>query len=153
MCFQDAIVGGRLAPLVVLGLQSVDRDHDLQPPQPDPFLRNRAHGARDDLRVDAALGHPRQNLVQLAIADQRLAAHDRHVQRPIPVEQREHAVDELLALEILQLAQLDVAAEVIVAVRVAARTRERALASNFDRQIWLITAKDPSPRPDNTFHG
>ena len=31
---QDAVVGGGLAALVVLGLQPVDRHDDLQPPQP-----------------------------------------------------------------------------------------------------------------------
>ena len=34
---QDAIVGRRLAALVVLGLQAVDRDDDLQAAESGPF--------------------------------------------------------------------------------------------------------------------
>ena len=50
------------------------------------------------------------------------------------IDEREHAVDEGLALEVADLAERDVAAEVIVAVGVAARTLQRALARDFDRQ-------------------
>jgi hypothetical protein len=57
---EDALVGGRLAALVVLGLQTVDRHDDLEAAQADPFLGNRPHGARDHLRVHAALGELRE---------------------------------------------------------------------------------------------
>ena len=51
---EDPIVGGRRAAGVVLGLQAVDRDDDLQPRNRRPLGRNRPHGARHELRVDAA---------------------------------------------------------------------------------------------------
>ena len=46
---QDAVVGGRRAPHVVLGLQAVDRDDDRELRDRRPLLRNLADGARDEL--------------------------------------------------------------------------------------------------------
>ena len=107
---------------VVLGLQAVDRHDDRA-----AFgivahsLRDLAHGARDELHVDAALRQQREQRVQLPVADERLAADDRQVKRPVLIDQLEHAVDELLALEVAHLAQRQIAAEMVVAVGVAAR--------------------------------
>src|SRR2546425_241685 len=125
---QDAVVRRRRAAEIVLGLQSVDRDHDGEASNRAPRLWNLAHRARDELRVDAAGREPGKNHLELAIANERLAAHDRHVQRSIPVDQPDHAVDQLLALEVANLIERDLSAEVIVAVRVAAGATERALA-------------------------
>ena len=54
-----------------------------------PLRRDRPHRAGDQLRVDAPLGQPRQNLIQLAEADERLAADDRDVQRLVLVDELE----------------------------------------------------------------
>jgi hypothetical protein len=75
----NAIVGRRRAPHVVFGLQAIDRHHDLQTPDLCELGRNRTHRAGHQLRVDAAVGEQRQDLLQFAIAHQRLAADDRHV--------------------------------------------------------------------------
>ena len=71
--------------------------------------------------MNAALRQQRQHRVQLLVADERLAADDRDVQRPALVDEREDAVDQLLSLEVAHLAQRQLAAEMIVAVGVAAR--------------------------------
>ena len=82
---------------------------------------------------------------QLAIAHQRLAADDRDVQRPMFVDERHHAVDQLLAFEVADLAQREVAAEMIVAVGVAAGTAQRTLARDFDRKGGRVAREDATP--------
>src|SRR5262249_28671864 len=78
---EGPVVGGGRAALVVLGRQSVDRYADLQAWNRCPLLRNRAHGAGDQLRVDAARGQLRKQLVQLAKTDEGLTADERQVNR------------------------------------------------------------------------
>ena len=96
--------------------------------------------------------HARQNLAELAKAHERLAADDGDVERLVLLEEREHRVDELLTLEVLQLAQRDLAAEMVAAVRITAGAGERALARNLYREVRLIAGKNPAPRPDDSFH-
>ena len=79
-------------------------------------------------------GQRRQDLVQLAKADQRLAADDRDVQRLVLVDQSHEPIDELLALVVADLPQRDAAAQMLVAVGVTARAAQRTLAGDFDRQ-------------------
>ena len=118
----------------MLRLQAVDRDDDLQPRNPGPLRGNRPDRARHELGVDAAFRQTRQDLLQLAIAHQRLAADDRHVQRLVLVDERQEPIDELLTLVVADLSERDVAAEMLVAVGVASRAAQRALAGDFDRQ-------------------
>ena len=97
--------------------------------------------------MDAARREEREERVQLAVADERLAADDRDVQRAVLVDELEHAVDERLALEVAHLAQRQVAAEMIVAVRVAARAVQRTLARDLDRQRRRDSRRGSGPRP------
>ena len=136
----------------MLGLQAVDRDDDRQPFDVAPLGGNLAHGARHELHVNPARGKQRQDRVQLAIADERFAADDRHVQRLVPIDQRDDAVDELLALEVADLPQRDLAAEVIVAVGVAAGASQRAFARDLDGKGRGISAEDAAPCSEDAFH-
>ena len=61
-------------------------DPDLQAVHADPLRRDRADGARHELHVQSALRQQRQQRVQLAIADERLAADDRYVERPQTID-------------------------------------------------------------------
>ena len=149
---QDAIVGGRRPPHVVLRLQAVDGDADLKVLDAGPGFGNRAHRAGDELAVDAHVGQPRQQHVQLAEADQGLAADDRQVDGPVLGDNLEHAVDEGLALEIGKRPQRLPAAQVLVAVGVAPRTAERTLTSNFDGKVWTVTLENAAPGRNNAFH-
>ena len=94
----------------------------------------------------------RQNLLQLAEPDERLAADDRDVNRLLLVDDRENAIDEFLSFVVGDLSERDVAAEVLVAVGVAARAAERAFARDFDREGGIVAAEDASPRGDDAFH-
>jgi hypothetical protein len=76
--------------------------------------------------MDAALREQRQDGHQLAIPDERFTANDGDVERAMLIGQCHDAVDELLTFEIADLAQCDVAAEMIVAVGVTTGTTQRA---------------------------
>jgi hypothetical protein len=102
--------------------------------------------------VDAALGEPRQQDVQFTIADERFAAHQRHVDRTMAIDRLEHAVDERLALEVRQRPQRLPAAEVLVAVGVAPRTAERAFTGDFNGEIRPVSLEDSPPGRNDAFH-
>jgi hypothetical protein len=53
--------------------------------------------------------------------------------RPVPVDELEESCDELVSLEVGELTKRDAAAEMLVAVGIAARAAQRALTSDFDR--------------------
>jgi hypothetical protein len=74
---QDAVVRCRRPAGVVLRLQAVDRHDHVHARDRRPLSGNLADGARDQLDVDAALREQREQLVQLAVADERLAPDDR----------------------------------------------------------------------------
>src|SRR5947209_13492089 len=97
-----------------------------------PLRGNFADGARDELRMNVTAGQLRKNRAELAEPHQRFAADDRDVQRPLSIDQGEHAVNQLLSLEVADFAERDFAAEMFVAVRVAARTPQRAFTGDFD---------------------
>src|SRR5690349_19536713 len=124
---QDAAVGRGLPALVMLRLQAVDRDDNLQPLEMRPLERDRSDRAGHQLRVDAHRGHPRQNVIQLPITDERLSSDNRHMEWSVLLDQGEHRRDELFALEITKLAERDVASQVIAPIRVATWAGERTL--------------------------
>ena len=99
-------------------------------------------------------GQLRQQRLELAEPDERLATDNRKVHRPMALDDVQHAVDELLSLEVRELAQHDVAAEMRVAVGVAARAAQRTLARDLDRQVRLVPCEDPAPRLEDcaAFH-
>ena len=102
--------------------------------------------------MNPALGEQGEDNAQLLIADQRLAANDGDVQGALAIDDFHESIDELLAFEVPEPAQGDAAAEMIVAVRVAAGTPQRALSRDLDRKYRLMSAEDASPRGKNPFH-
>ena len=53
----------------------------------------------------APLAQHRQNATQLLVPDQRFAADDRHLHRPMTLHEFEHTVDERIAAQIAEAAQ------------------------------------------------
>lgn len=90
---QDAFICRGRAPYVVIGLQAVNRDDQMQSFDLRPLRRNLANGAGDQLDFDAHLIQSRQQDVQFAEPDKRLAAHDGEVERAMASNQRQHAVN------------------------------------------------------------
>ena len=74
------------------------------------------------------------------------------MERPLPLDDPEHAVDQLLPLEVADFAQGQFTTEVIVAVGVAAGAAQRALAGDLDGKGWCVSAEDATPSRDNAFH-
>ena len=149
---QDPVVGGRRPPRIVLGLQPVDRDDEREPRQAAPLPGNLADRARDDLRVDPAGDHQRKQGVQLLVPDQRLAADDGDVERTMVVDQTHHAVHESLAFEVPNLAQRHLAAEMVLAVGIAAGTVQRAFTGDFNRERRHISGENTAPGCDDPIH-
>ena len=145
----DAIVGGGRTPRVVFGLQSVDRHDDLELGQPRPFPWDRPDCARDELGVDLPFRQLRQNLVKLAIADERLSADNRHVERSMAIDKCHEARDQLVALVVGEAAQRHATAKVIVAVGVASGTSQRTFARDLDRDVRAVARKDAAPSLDD----
>ena len=97
----------------------------------------------------------RQQHVELPKSHERLAADNRHVQRLLPPNDVEHAVDEFLSLVVGQFAKHDVTAQMRVAVRVAPGASQRALARDLDREVGTIPRKNQAPGFDDrcALHG
>src|SRR5687768_13452604 len=149
---QDAVVGRRSPARVVFGLQAVDRDANLQPPERRPLDRYRPHRAGYHLHKQAALGQLRQHDVELTVTDQRLAADERDVQRAQPIDHFEDTVDEGLALAVGHCAERLAAAKMVVAIGVATRTAQGAFARVFEGKIGAASGEDLTPGADDAFH-
>jgi hypothetical protein len=84
----------------VFRLQAVDGDNDIEPREVGPVLRDDAEGAGDDLDVDAAPVQLGEKKFQLAIANERVSADERKVERTISVDDFEDALNQSVSLEI-----------------------------------------------------
>ena len=96
--------------------------------------------------MDVARRQRRENGVELAISDERLAANDGHVKRIPRVDEADESLDELVAAVIREAAQGDVAAEVRVTERITAWAPQRAFPRDLDRQVGLPSSQDAAPR-------
>src|ERR1700722_6259184 len=74
------------------------------------------------------------------------------MKRTVLADQIENAVDQFLSLEVADLAKRLRSAEMVVAIGVAARTLERAFASNLYRHGGCVARQDPPPRGHDPFH-
>ena len=68
------------------------------------------------------------------------------------IDERDDAVDELLAFEVVQLSQRLAAVEVIVPVGIAAGAAQGTLARDLDRKNRGLSAEYPAPRRQDAFH-
>jgi hypothetical protein len=128
----------------VLGLEAVDRDHDGHETELRPGLGDAPYGARHDLDPYAASIEEGQELVQLAIPDEGLAAHQMDEQGSLTVDQLQDPLDEGGPGAVGERSQRD-AREVLGLVGVAPRTREGAAGRDLDREGGRVPLEDPSP--------
>src|SRR5262245_9625163 len=68
------------------------------------------------------------------------------------IDEIDHAVDERLTFEVAYFTKRQLAAEVIVAVRIAPRTSQRTFARDLDRQRRYVTGEDATPSRDDPLH-
>ena len=74
------------------------------------------------------------------------------MQRTMAIDDIDDAIDERLPLEVAKLAEGQIAAKMIVAVRVTSRTMQRTFARDLDRQRGLIPSKDSTPSREDPVH-
>ena len=129
---QNTFVRRGFTPGIVLGLQSVDRYNNVQPPDALPVWIDFSESAGYYLHVNTAFGDSRQEFVELAMSDQRIAAYDRQVQGLVMIHKRKHLADKLRPTMITQVAQHGQALQVIVTVGVTPRTAQWTLSCDFD---------------------
>ena len=147
---EDPIVGGRRAPDVVFGLEAIDRHDDLQPVQ----------------STATRLGIGRTALVTSCVCTPRCASCGRIALSSlyltsgspptidtcsglVAIDERHETGDELVALVVGEPAQRDVAAKMLVAVGVAARTAQRTLLGDLDREFRTIARENTAPSLDD----
>ena len=146
---QNALVGCRLAALIMLRLQAIDRNHHVQQFVCAPGRRHSAKRARHDLRVDAALLHLRQNLLQFAVADQGVASDERNMQRLVLIDHCQHIAHQRVALEVRKLAQFSARAQVRRVEGIAAGAAQRAFLGDLDRKGGRAAAQNTCPGLQN----
>src|SRR5688500_6910122 len=74
------------------------------------------------------------------------------MQRAQPIDELEDAVDERRALAIAEGAQRVAAAQMLVAIGVAARAAERTFARDFNREIRAPASEDLAPGANDAVH-
>jgi hypothetical protein len=128
----DPIVGSGRSPDVVLGLQPIDRNHDVQMFQLRPTSCKRAKGAGHHLYVDSPSQQLRNHQLQFAIPNQGVASDDRKMQGTYAVYQFKYTVYEFLPFAIVQAAQSGPSTQMSVVVRITAWTLQWTFTGNFD---------------------
>ena len=147
--FENAFVGGGLAADVVVLGQPVNRDGHADARQLHPLRRDGNHGAGDDERENIHAAQRGKDAAEFAVADERFAADKRNVNRLVLAHETQHAVDERVAAQIVELAERGFAAEVRIAVGITARAGERTFARDFDREHGNFAGENISPRGEN----
>lgn len=98
------------------------------------------------LNIDTSRIEFWQDIFQLAVTDQWIAANERDVQRPKSINKIDHSLNEGVLFEIRKNAKGNaVAAEMCLVVGIAARAAKRALLCNFNGQQRFSTAEDGGP--------
>jgi hypothetical protein len=117
---QDALVSSGLAPYIVVLGKAIHRHYQVQARERRPMRRDGPHGACYQLHLETHPIQSRQQGVQFAITDERFAAHDGQMQRPVSPHERENAFHEGVALVVRDLPQGQAVSEVIFFVRITA---------------------------------
>src|SRR5215472_606467 len=129
---------------IVLRLQAINGDHNVKPLKPGPFLRYGTKSTGDDLDVNASGIELREQLRDLAVADQRVAADDREVQRTVFIHQGEQALHQFLASLVMKLPQVHTA-YMSFFVGVTSGTAQRTLPRDFNGERRPSAAQDAFP--------
>ena len=143
--FEDAVVGGGFAALIVFGLQAVDGDHDIQFPKLHPRGRNFSECAGDDLGVDTAALDLWQEQIEFAIANERIATDQGDMERTMLVDQGEHSPHQFVAFKVRELAKLGWTAKMSLVEGVASGAAQGAFLGDLDGKRRCMAGKDSGP--------
>ncbi len=142
---EDALIGSGFAAFVMFGLQAINGDHDVQFLELHPCSWNLPECAGDDLGVYAAALDLWQERVEFAVSNERIAAHQRDMERPMLVDHSEHSHNQFVALEVRELAKLCRASQVCRIECVASRTAQGAFLGDLDRKRRCAAGEDAGP--------
>ena len=137
---------------MVLG-KSVNRDCDADAPKLHPLGGNGDDSAGDHERENIHSAQNGKNAAEFLMSDERLATDQRNVNRLMFADEIYHAVNESVAMEIIELAKRSLAAEVRIAIGITARTGEGAFASDFDGKHGDFTGENIPPGRENFTFG
>lgn len=84
--FQNPLIGRRRASDVVLFAQSVNRNDNIQSLYVWPCRRQRPERACEQVHVHALSQNQGDQRLDLPKSNERISAHDRQVERPVPIE-------------------------------------------------------------------
>ena len=128
---QNTLVGGRFAPDIVVLRKPVHGNSHGDVFESGPLHRYRNHGAGDYDGVDSAGAKLREHFTQFPMADQRLAADQRDVERLVLVDDAEDPFDQFVAATIANLTQGNQTTQMVAAIGVASGTAERTFFCDF----------------------
>src|SRR5262249_49238897 len=141
--------GCRRTPPVVLWLQTVNRYDKMKVGQTGPGRGNGANRTSDELYLNPDLGYAGKQDIQLAITYQGFPSHDGEVQGAEASNQGQHAIHQILAGQIAQLAQRHATAQMFRFISITAGASEWTFLGNFNRQKRLAPPKNTSPGGKN----
>src|SRR6185312_4517847 len=130
---ENAVVGCRRTPqVVVLGI-AVDRNSNRHAGQTAPDLRDGDHTTGYYQRVNAAATQFRYHPAQLTMTHQRLSADKRNLQGLMFLNEPENSIDQVVAAVITEATKIRATlSQMRITVSVAARTSKRTLTGHFD---------------------
>src|SRR5664279_686441 len=103
-------------------------------------------GAGHKLHMNAPPVQLGKQFFEFAKSHQRVASYQRHMQRPMLLNQAQHALHQVAAFVVCELTQRDARqAQVPFLVGIAPRTTQRTLARAFDRNRWCPAGENGSP--------
>src|SRR4029077_9668976 len=142
---EEALVGRRLAPDVVMLRQPIHGDGYPQERDLHPLDRDGNHRAGNDEREYAQITEGGENAAQLAMADERLAADPGKMNGLVVPHESQHTFDERVSAQVMQFAKGDFASQVRLTIGIASGAGERALTSDLDRQHGYPATQDTPP--------
>src|SRR5581483_2322858 len=97
---EDTLVSRRFTAYVVMFRQTVDGHRHAHARKADPLERNRNDATCDHQCVAALRAQFRQDAAEFAMTYERLASHQRNMQRLMLLDKLKHSVDKVIAAKI-----------------------------------------------------
>src|ERR1019366_5896643 len=143
-----ALIGGRCAPRIVLRLQAVDGYDDIELSESFPFAGDDPECAGDQLRMNTAALKLRKEQIDFAIAYQRIAADERHVQWLVLIDDGEHSRHQLISFEVGKLTQLWTL-KMRCVEGITSRATQRTFFCDLDGEGGCAPGQNSGPRMKN----
>jgi hypothetical protein len=142
--FENPSIGGWLAALIVLRLQTINGNHDIHPLHAGPLWRDLPECTGYNLDVNATVDKHRQQPGDLAMAYEGIATYQGKMQGAVLIHKVEHTLHQIVTAFVLELPQTE-SSNMPIFVCVTSRTTQRTFPSNLDCKGRPTTAQDAFP--------